>query len=110
VVVNLVNNAVKYAPDSLRIYLIIDKEEEMIKISVKDSGPGIAAEKLPHLFERYYQVDAAGYQNSGLGLGLYICSEIVKKHGGKIGVTSELGKGATFYFTLPSALPSPEST
>jgi PAS domain S-box-containing protein len=106
VVVNLVNNAVKYAPDSLKIYLVIEKEEEMIKISVKDNGPGIAPEKLPYLFERYYQVDAAGYQNSGLGLGLYICSEIIKKHGGKIGVTSELGKGSTFYFTLPSVLPS----
>ena len=107
VVVNLVNNAVKYAPDSLKIYLVIEKQaEEMIKISVKDNGPGIAPEKLPYLFERYYQVDAAGYQNSGLGLGLYICSEIIKKHGGEIGVTSELAKGSTFYFTLPSALPS----
>ncbi len=106
VVVNLVNNAVKYAPESLKIYLIIEKEEEMIKISVKDNGPGIAPKKLPHLFERYYQVDAAGYQNSGLGLGLYICSEIVRKHGGEIGVVSELGKGSTFYFTIPAALPS----
>lgn len=106
VIVNLVNNAVKYAPDSLKIYLIIEKEKEMIKISVKDNGPGIAPEKLPYLFERYYQVDTAGYQNSGLGLGLYICSEIIKRHGGKIGVTSELGKGSVFYFTLPSALPS----
>ena len=106
VVVNLVNNAVKYAPDSFEIYLIIEKEKDWIKISVKDTGPGIPPDKIPHLFERYYQIDASGYQNSGLGLGLYICSEIVKKHGGQIGVVSELGKGSTFYFTLPAGLPS----
>jgi PAS domain S-box-containing protein len=106
VVVNLVNNAVKYASDSLNIYLVIERDRGMIRISVKDKGPGISPDKIPRLFERYYQVDAAGYQNSGLGLGLYICSEIVKKHGGQIGVASELGKGSTFYFTLPATLPS----
>ena len=101
VLVNLVNNAVKYAPDSLEIFLIAEKQDDMVKISVKDMGPGIPEDKIPHLFQRYYQVDAAGYRNSGLGLGLYISSEIVKRHGGKIGVTSEPGKGTTFYFTLP---------
>jgi PAS domain S-box-containing protein len=104
VVVNLVNNAVKYAPNSPEILLTVEKEGDMIKISVKDGGPGIAPEKLPHLFERYYQIDGGGYQNSGLGLGLYICAEIIKKHNGQIGVTSELGKGSTFYFTLPAGV------
>ena len=102
VLVNLVNNAVKYAPESLEIFLIIEKENDMVKISVKDTGPGIAPDKLPDLFQRYYQVDAAGYRNSGLGLGLYISAEIVKKHGGQIGVVSELNKGTTFWFTLPA--------
>jgi len=101
VIVNLVNNAVKYAPDSLEIIIAIKKEGNMAKISVKDTGPGISPDKLPHLFDRYYQIDAAGYQNSGLGLGLYISREIIKRHGGKIGVDSELGKGSTFWFILP---------
>ena len=101
VIVNLVNNAVKYAPDSKDIFLIVDKEGDMAKISVKDTGPGIPPEKVPHLFDRYYRAEPSGFQNSGLGLGLYICSEIVRRHGGSIGAESELGKGSTFWFTLP---------
>ncbi|NCD71950.1 ATP-binding protein [Mucilaginibacter agri] len=104
VIVNLVNNAVKYAPDSREIYLIVEKAaNNMAKISVKDSGPGIPADKIEHLFDRYYRADYAGSQYSGLGLGLYISSEIVKRHGGEIGVDSELGHGSTFWFTLPVA-------
>jgi PAS domain S-box-containing protein len=103
VVVNLVNNAVKYAPDANKIMLHIAKEGKMAKISVQDFGRGIAPEKLPHLFERYYRVDASGVQFSGLGLGLYICAEIVERHGGKIGVQSVVNQGSTFWFTLPLA-------
>lgn len=101
VVVNLVNNAVKYAPDSRDIYLIIKHDGDMAKISVKDGGPGIPPEKIPHLFDRYYRAEPSGFQNAGLGLGLYICSEIVRRHGGSIGAESELGIGSTFWFTLP---------
>ncbi|MDF2433989.1 MAG: two-component system, chemotaxis family, CheB/CheR fusion protein [Mucilaginibacter sp.] len=101
VVVNFVNNAVKYAPDSQQIYLIVEKEDDMAKVSVKDNGIGIPADKLSHLFDRYYRVDYSGRQYSGLGLGLYISSEIIKRHGGKIGVNSKEGKGSTFWFTLP---------
>jgi signal transduction histidine kinase len=101
VITNLVNNAVKYAPGSLTIRINTTVEDGYAKISVSDSGPGIPEDKLPHLFERYYQVNASGYYNSGLGLGLYICSEIIKKHNGEIGVKSKLGQGSTFYFTLP---------
>lgn len=101
VVVNFVNNAVKYAPDQLEIYLIIEDLGDRVKISVKDSGPGIPADKIPHLFDRYYRADYSGAQYSGLGLGLYISSEIIKKHHGEIGVDSELGKGSTFWFNLP---------
>jgi len=101
VVVNLVNNAVKYAPESRNIYLIVERSGDMAKISVRDNGPGIPPDKLAYLFNRYYQVNSAGYLSSGLGLGLYISSEIVKRHGGEMGVESELGKGSTFWFTLP---------
>nr|WP_067060204.1 PAS domain-containing sensor histidine kinase [Mucilaginibacter sp. L294] len=101
VIVNMVNNAVKYAPNSKQIFFNVEKAGDMARISVRDTGPGIAPDKLSHLFERYYRTDASGYQNSGLGLGLYISAEIIRKHGGEIGVDSELGKGSTFWFTLP---------
>lgn len=103
VMVNFVNNAVKYAPDSLEIFMLIENLGDKAKISVKDTGPGIPAEKIPHLFERYYQAQPGGFNSSGLGLGLYISSEIVRKHGGEIGVDSEPGKGSTFWITLPLA-------
>lgn len=102
VIVNLVNNAVKYAPESRQIIIDVQQVGDNAKITVTDFGPGIPQSKLPHLFERYYQgEDSNGASFSGLGLGLYICAEIIHKHGGKIGVESEQGKGATFWFTLP---------
>lgn len=103
VITNLVSNAVKYAPNSREIILSAYPDGEYVQISVEDFGPGIPKDKQPHLFERYYQVNASTYHRSGLGLGLYICSEIIKKHNGQIGVQSELGKGSIFYFTLPLA-------
>lgn len=103
VVINFVNNAMKYAPDSKEINIHIKKADNLVKVSVTDKGPGIPLEKRPHLFERYYQADSSGNQYSGLGLGLYICAEIIKKHGGQIGVESDIDKGSTFWFTLPSA-------
>ncbi|MFB9842963.1 ATP-binding protein [Mucilaginibacter ginsenosidivorans] len=101
VITNLVNNAVKYAPESDTIYLGAEVAGGMAKVSVRDTGPGIEADKMAHLFERYYRAGQPAYHNSGLGLGLYISSEIIKKHGGTIGVESESGKGATFWFMLP---------
>ncbi|MDQ1096766.1 MULTISPECIES: PAS domain-containing sensor histidine kinase [Chryseobacterium] len=101
VVVNFVNNAVKYAPDQREIHLSVEESGGMVKVSVRDFGPGIPADKIPYLFDRYYRVDYSGVQYSGLGLGLYISAEIIKKHHGQIGVDSELGKGSTFWFTLP---------
>jgi len=101
VVVNFVNNAVKYAPESKFISVLISGTDKESRLEVKDEGNGIAEEKLPYIFERYYRVDESGSQYSGLGLGLYISAGIIKKHGGKIGVESELGKGSTFWFSLP---------
>ena len=103
VIVNLVNNAVKYAPDAKDIEVRIERIGRMAKISVVDSGPGIAPEKLPRIFERYYQAEKSPFNNPGLGLGLFISAEIVRRHGGRIGVESEVGKGSTFWFTLPLA-------
>ncbi|GAC1302007.1 MAG: hypothetical protein NVSMB24_05850 [Mucilaginibacter sp.] len=107
VMINLVNNAIKYAPDSKTITVHIEQVGDMAKVSVADTGPGVIPDKLAHLFDRYYRVEGNGIQGSGLGLGLYISSEIIKKHTGQIGVDSELGKGSTFWFTLPIALDIP---
>ncbi|MBD1392572.1 sensor histidine kinase [Mucilaginibacter glaciei] len=101
VIVNLVNNAMRYSPKSMVIRVLIERERGGAKVSVSDDGPGIAAERIPHLFERYYRASHAGTHHSGLGLGLYISSEIVKRHEGQIGVNTELGVGSTFWFTLP---------
>jgi PAS domain S-box-containing protein len=101
VLVNFVNNAIKYAPESKNIYIIIEKLNKTGKVSVKDLGPGIPPDKLKHLFNRYYRATASNNQTAGLGLGLYISAEIIKLHDGEVGVESELGKGSTFWFTLP---------
>lgn len=101
VMVNLVNNAIKYAPKSYDIHIRVTRETGMARIAVTDSGPGIPPQNLPRIFERYYR--SGNHNVSGLGLGLYIISEIVRLHGGETGVESELGKGSTFWFTLPLA-------
>jgi PAS domain S-box-containing protein len=100
---NLVGNAIKYAEESKEINIVIDHKHTEAKVSIIDHGPGIPPSKIPFLFSRYYQVQNNGNNsNSGLGIGLYICSEIIKKHNGEIGVDTELGKGSRFWFTLPA--------
>ncbi|TSJ41000.1 PAS domain S-box protein [Mucilaginibacter corticis] len=101
VLVNFVNNAVKYAPDSDRILFGIEELDGFAKISVRDFGQGIPKEQIPNLFDRYWRANHSGATYSGLGLGLYICAEIIKRHGGTIGADSEIGKGSTFWFTIP---------
>ena len=101
VMVNLLNNAVKYSPQAKKVEISILQDDDRATVTVRDFGIGINPEKLPHLFDRYYRVDALGHQFSGLGLGLYISSEIIHRHGGKIGADSTLGNGSNFWFTLP---------
>jgi PAS domain S-box-containing protein len=100
VLVNLINNAVKYAPESKTIVVRIEQLQGFCKISVVDRGNGIPQESISKLFDRYYRVPEIGY-TPGLGLGLYISSEIIARHGGEMGVDSTLGEGSTFWFTLP---------
>jgi signal transduction histidine kinase len=101
VLVNLLNNAIKYSPQSKKVEITVEQNDNIVKVSVRDFGIGINPQKLPHLFDRYYRVDALGHQFSGLGLGLYICSEIINRHDGTIGVKSTFGEGSNFWFTLP---------
>lgn len=100
VMINLINNAVKYSPNSNKILVNIESADRSVKVSVSDFGIGISKEKAQHIFDRFYRVDNSGLQFSGLGLGLYISSEIIRQHKGEIGVESEPGKGSTFWFVL----------
>ncbi|MBC7746297.1 MAG: HAMP domain-containing histidine kinase [Flavobacterium sp.] len=101
VVTNLLNNCIKYASQTKEIIIHCERTPDSVKVSVEDFGPGIPKEKLSHLFAIYYRADNKGQQYSGLGLGLYICSRIIADHDGRIGVESELGKGTSFWFTIP---------
>lgn len=75
--------------------------KDELKCTVTDYGIGISAEQQPFIFDRFYRVDDSSSAFPGLGLGLYISSEIIKKHNGKMGLNSEAGKGSAFWFTLP---------
>lgn len=101
VMINLIGNAIKYSPQKKRIEITIFHDDEMATVSIRDFGIGINPQKLPHLFDRYYRVDAFGHQFSGLGLGLYISAEIINRHNGRIGVDSEVGTGSNFWFSIP---------
>ena len=98
---NLVGNAVKFTPRNGMITISADRAEGEVRFSVIDTGPGIPAEQLPHIFGRFWQAKAS--DRRGIGLGLAIAKGIVEAHGGRIWVESSVGLGSTFYFTLPVA-------
>ena len=104
VVNNFLTNAVKYSPSGAKIIINSKIELNNIIVSVKDTGIGIAEQDLSRLFERYYRVDNSSMQFEGLGLGLFISSEILKRHQGTFWIESEVGRGSTFYFRLPLAV------
>jgi two-component system OmpR family sensor kinase/two-component system sensor histidine kinase BaeS len=101
---NLLANALRHTPATGQIEINIAleqyKQKEMVKISVQDTGSGIAPAELPHLFERFWRADKSRSQG-GSGLGLAIAKRLVEGQGGQIGVSSSLGKGSCFWFTLP---------
>jgi two-component system phosphate regulon sensor histidine kinase PhoR len=101
VVMNLINNAVKYSPINKDIAIQLGKVDGFMKLTVTDQGIGLSSEQQERIFERFYRVDDKNYAASGLGMGLFICMEIVKTHFGRMGVDSELHKGSSFYFMLP---------
>lgn len=100
VVVNIVTNALHYSPPEKPVILAMAERDGRALVSVRDEGPGIAADEQSRLFQRYRRL-RPDQRSEGLGLGLYISRLIVEAHGGTIWVESELGAGSTFYFTLP---------
>jgi two-component system, OmpR family, phosphate regulon sensor histidine kinase PhoR len=103
VLANLVDNAIKYGRTQGRLVVGSKPVDGRIEVFVQDDGPGIPAESLDRVFERFYRVDKARSRDQGgTGLGLAIVKHIVQAHGGTVRVESEPGKGATFFFTLPS--------
>lgn len=110
-VYNFLDNALRYSPTGgiIKVTLSTRSDRDIVRLEVNDSGPGIAPDHLPHLFERFYRAEATrpkyGGQDktsSGTGLGLAIAKSIVEYHGGRIGVSSNYGQGSTFWAELPS--------
>ncbi|HTR52320.1 MAG TPA: ATP-binding protein [Kofleriaceae bacterium] len=100
---NLISNAIKYGPDGGTITVRAAERDGWLRVEVTDQGPGIPAEYKVAIFDRYVRVPGA--RGGGAGIGLYIAREIVRAHGGEIGVDSEPGKGSTFWFTVKLAPP-----
>ena len=102
IILNLLTNAFKYSPPGSPIWLRAKCTEGEVVVCVRDIGPGITAQDLPHIFERFFRAHGAG-KTEGIGLGLYITKMLVEAHGGRIWVMSKPGKGSTFCFALPVA-------
>jgi len=103
---NLLGNAIKFSPNGSTITIHVEAWQDMVQLTVADTGAGIPADKLEKVFDRFYQVDGSATRRfGGAGLGLAIVRRIVEAHGGRIWVESELGQGSSFKFTLPTEPP-----
>jgi two-component system sensor histidine kinase KdpD len=107
VLANLLSNAIKYSPPDQSIFVSADPQKDMLAISVADRGTGIDPLEQGMIFDKFYRGPSQRNQVSGTGMGLAICRAIVNAHGGTIGITSQLGHGSVFTFTLPIATPDP---
>jgi PAS domain S-box-containing protein len=102
VIINLLTNAIKYSPHSKEVLVRLLEHKDRIDLKVIDTGIGIPSEHTKKIFERFYQVALPKEKTyPGLGIGLYICNQIIKRHGGEMAVESSLGRGSTFSFSLP---------
>ncbi|MCC8408977.1 PAS domain S-box protein [Mucilaginibacter sp. UR6-1] len=101
VIINLVSNAVKYSPDASKVNIKLFERDGYAVVAIQDFGIGIDQDDHERIFSRFYRVDNIAAHISGLGIGLYICNEIISRHKGRLWVHSELGQGSTFYFELP---------
>nr|WP_255537092.1 ATP-binding protein [Pedobacter sp. SYSU D00873] len=101
VLINLLENAVKYSPEADKVLVSAEISNSYLIVSIKDFGIGISEEHISKIFNRFYRVDNTSTKYQGLGLGLFIASEILKKHNGSFWLDSRLGEGSTFSFLLP---------
>jgi two-component system sensor histidine kinase/response regulator len=101
VVINFLTNAIKYAPGTSEVKIYVKLEQDQVYVGVRDFGIGIAPDQQKSVFEKFYRVEETALHFQGLGIGLYIAAEIIRRHGGQVGVASTLGEGSEFYFTIP---------
>ncbi|WP_426326954.1 hybrid sensor histidine kinase/response regulator [Pedobacter sp. R-06] len=102
VVINFITNAIKYAPGTNQVNVTTNIKDEKLYLAVKDFGIGISKEQQDKIFDKFYRVEDNSNRFNGLGIGLYICSEIINRHGGTIGVNSVPDEGSEFYFIIPT--------
>lgn len=101
VITNFLTNAIKYSPDHKEILVTVNVNNDELYLAVKDYGIGMDEHQSKQVFEKFYRVEESSTRFQGLGIGLYISSEIISRHGGSIGVKSKLGEGSEFYFIVP---------
>jgi two-component system sensor histidine kinase KdpD len=101
VLVHLIENAAKYSPSGAPIRITAEAKDQTLTINIADRGPGIDDFEQSLVFEKFYRGRNQRVQVHGTGMGLAICKAIVEAHGGRLGVTSQLGHGSVFYFSLP---------
>jgi two-component system, sensor histidine kinase and response regulator len=101
VIINFLTNAIKYSPGTHEIQINVNIKDDKIYLGIRDFGIGINPEQQKHVFDKFYRVEETSIHFQGLGIGLYISAEIVKRHGGQIGVRSMAGEGSEFYFIIP---------
>lgn len=102
VVINFITNAIKYAPGTNEVNVTVNTKDGKLYLAVKDFGIGISEGQQQRIFDKFYRVEDSSNRFNGLGIGLYICSEIIKRHGGTIGVKSVLNEGSEFHFIIPT--------
>jgi Osmosensitive K+ channel histidine kinase len=101
VIINFLTNAIKYSPGTNEIHIHVDVIADKVYVGVRDFGIGIAPDQQKSVFDKFYRVEETSIHFQGLGIGLFISAEIIKRHGGEVGVKSTLGEGSEFYFILP---------
>jgi PAS domain S-box-containing protein len=106
VLINYLTNAIKYSPAADLVIITVEKQDNFVQVAIKDFGIGIPKDEVKKVFTKYYRVEDRSTRFSGLGLGLNIACEIIKRHNGKVWVESEEEKGSTFYFRIPLSAPA----
>ncbi len=101
VIINFITNAIKYAPDSTEVHITTELRNDEVYFSVRDFGIGMDRKHQSKIFDKFYRVEETSERFQGLGIGLYICREIIERHQGTIGVHSTPGEGSEFYFSIP---------